>query len=154
MLEVLAVHADLLGRLGDVSGISSQRLDQERALDLIGRLTYGQLVRINRATWEIEPWLAESWISDFTNSTSEAGFVKAGNIPNSTSLLSLVKGTPGAALAKAAQSTWFVPTAKNWTNVENANVLRTMLTNIVECDLDDRVATLWAELSRRAKAPA
>ena len=32
-------------------------------VDLIGRLTYGQLVRINRATWEIEPWLAESWTS-------------------------------------------------------------------------------------------
>jgi N,N'-diacetylchitobiose transport system substrate-binding protein len=75
--------------------------------------------------------LAEDWIADFTNNSSEAGFVKAGNIPNSTSLLSLVKGTPGQQLAKAAQSTWFVPTAKNWTNVENANVLRNMLTNIL-----------------------
>jgi N,N'-diacetylchitobiose transport system substrate-binding protein len=76
--------------------------------------------------------LAEDWISDYTNNASEAGFVKAGNIPNSTSLLNLVKGVPGSALAKAAQTTWFVPTAKNWTNVENANILRTMLTNILE----------------------
>jgi N,N'-diacetylchitobiose transport system substrate-binding protein len=75
--------------------------------------------------------LAEQWISDFTNTESETGFVKAGNIPNSTSLLNLVKGTPGSALAKAATNTWFVPTAKNWTNVENANVLRTMLTQIL-----------------------
>jgi N,N'-diacetylchitobiose transport system substrate-binding protein len=75
--------------------------------------------------------LAEDWIADYTSNDSEAGFVKAGNIPNSTSLLSLVKGSPGSQLAKAAQSTWFVPTAKNWTNVENANVLRNMLTQIL-----------------------
>ena len=75
--------------------------------------------------------LAEQWIRDYTNTASETGFVKAGNIPNSTSLLSLVRGTPGAALAKAAQNTWFVPTAKNWTNVENANILRNMLTQIL-----------------------
>ena len=59
------------------------------------------------------------------------GIVKAGNLPNTTSLLNLVKGTPGSALAQSAKSTWFVPTAKNWTNVESSNVLRTMLTNIL-----------------------
>ena len=75
--------------------------------------------------------LAEDWIADFTSNASEAGIVKAGNIPNSTSLLNLVKGSPGQQLAKAAGSTWFVPTAKNWTNVENANVLRNMLTQIL-----------------------
>src|SRR5262249_3903228 len=67
--------------------------------------------------------LAVSWIAAFTSSAQEAGIVKAGNLPNTTSLLHLVKGTPGAALAQAAKSTWFVPTAKNWTNVESANVL-------------------------------
>jgi N,N'-diacetylchitobiose transport system substrate-binding protein len=75
--------------------------------------------------------LAEDWIADFTSNSSMAGIVKAGNIPNNTALLHLVKGTPGSALAKAAGSTWFVPTAKNWANVENANVLRNMLTNIL-----------------------
>src|SRR6185437_10964691 len=75
--------------------------------------------------------LAEDWIADFTSNAGEAGIVKAGNIPNSTSLLNLVKGSPGQQLAKAAESTWFVPTAKNWTNVENANVLRNMLTQIL-----------------------
>jgi N,N'-diacetylchitobiose transport system substrate-binding protein len=74
---------------------------------------------------------AEDWISAFTDNASMAGIVKAGNIPNSTSLLNLVTGTPGAALAQAAKFTWFVPTAKNWTNVENANVLRNMLTSIL-----------------------
>jgi N,N'-diacetylchitobiose transport system substrate-binding protein len=75
--------------------------------------------------------LAESWIADFTSNASEAAIVKSGNLPNTTSLLHLVKGTPGAALANAAKSTWFVPTAKNWANVESSNVLRTMLTDIL-----------------------
>ena len=75
--------------------------------------------------------LAESWIADFTASSQEAGIVKAGNLPNTTSLLKLVKGTPGSALATSAKSTWFVPTAKNWANVESSNVLRTMLTKIL-----------------------
>jgi N,N'-diacetylchitobiose transport system substrate-binding protein len=75
--------------------------------------------------------LAEQWISDFTSNSAQAGIVKAGNLPNTTSLLKLVKGTPGSALAQAAKSTWFVPTAKNWANVESSNVLRTMLTNIL-----------------------
>ena len=59
------------------------------------------------------------------------GIVKVGNLPNTTSLLNLVKGTPGSALAQSAKLTWFVPTAKNWTNVESSNVLRTMLTKIL-----------------------
>jgi N,N'-diacetylchitobiose transport system substrate-binding protein len=75
--------------------------------------------------------LAEDWIAAYTANAQMAGIVKAGNLPNTTSLLGLVKGTPGTALAKSAKSTWFVPTAKNWTNVENANVLRTMLTKIL-----------------------
>ncbi len=75
--------------------------------------------------------LAEQWIADFTASPQEAGIVKAGNLPNTTSLLNLVKGTPGSALAQSAKSTWFVPTAKNWANVESSNVLRTMLTKIL-----------------------
>ena len=75
--------------------------------------------------------LAEDWIADYTANAQMEGIVKAGNLPNTTSLLKLVKGTPGSALAESAKSTWFVPTAKNWTNVESANVLQTMLTNIL-----------------------
>jgi len=75
--------------------------------------------------------LAEDWIKDFTSSSAMAGIVKAGNLPNATNLLNLVSGTPGSALAQSAKNTWFVPTAKNWANVENANVLRTMLTDIL-----------------------
>jgi N,N'-diacetylchitobiose transport system substrate-binding protein len=75
--------------------------------------------------------LAKQWIADFTSNAPMAGIVKAGNLPNTTSLLNLVKGTPGSALAASAKQTWFVPTAKNWANVESSNVLRTMLTNIL-----------------------
>jgi N,N'-diacetylchitobiose transport system substrate-binding protein len=75
--------------------------------------------------------LAEDWIADFTSTAGETGIVKSGNIPNSTALLHLVKGTPGTQLAQAMSRTWFVPTAKNWANVENANVLRNMLTQIL-----------------------
>ena len=32
---------------------------------------------------------------------------------------------------KAAQQSWFVPTAKNWVNVENGNILRNMLAQIL-----------------------
>ncbi|MFN7976902.1 MAG: ABC transporter substrate-binding protein [Vicinamibacterales bacterium] len=33
------------------------------ATDLIATLTQGKLVRVNRATFEVEPWLAEKWTS-------------------------------------------------------------------------------------------
>jgi N,N'-diacetylchitobiose transport system substrate-binding protein len=33
-------------------------------------------------------------------------------------------------VARGASSTWFVPAAEKWVNVENANVLQTMLSDI------------------------
>jgi N,N'-diacetylchitobiose transport system substrate-binding protein len=75
--------------------------------------------------------LAEDWIADFTANAQMKGIVKTGNLPNTTSLLHLVSGTPGKQLAQAASSGWFVPTAKNWTNVESSNVLQNMLSQIV-----------------------
>jgi N,N'-diacetylchitobiose transport system substrate-binding protein len=75
--------------------------------------------------------LAADWIAAFTSNAGEAAIAKAANIPNSTSLLHLVKGTPGTQLATAMQRTWFVPVAKNWPNVESQNVLRNMLTQIL-----------------------
>ena len=48
-----------------------------------------------------------------------------GNIPNTTRLL-------GSSInEKAAVQSWFVPTAKNWVNVENGNILRNMLAQIL-----------------------
>src|SRR5258705_9267112 len=34
---------------------------REQTAELLSFLTQGQLVRINRATFELEPWLAEKW---------------------------------------------------------------------------------------------
>lgn len=79
--------------------------------------------------------LAKEWIAAFTSTSAQTGIVKAGNIPNTTSLLGLVKGVPGAALAQASKRTWFVPTAKNWTNVESQGVLQDMLSAIYTGDL-------------------
>src|SRR5207302_3276004 len=54
-------NRELIATLRSSPATFNRLMGSERALDLISRLTYGQLVRINRATWEVEPWLAESW---------------------------------------------------------------------------------------------
>ncbi len=66
-----------------------------------------------------------AWISAFTDNASMTALRAKGNIPNTTSLL----GT--SVNERAAAKSWFVPTAKNWVNVENGNVLRTMLSRIL-----------------------
>jgi N,N'-diacetylchitobiose transport system substrate-binding protein len=54
-----------------------------------------------------------------------------GNIPNTTKLAGVNKDNPQLApFGKAASSSWFVPTAPNWVNVENADVLQNMLVQI------------------------
>ncbi len=68
---------------------------------------------------------AASWISAFTDNASMTALRAKGNIPNTTSLL----GT--SVNERAARRSWFVPTAKNWVNVENGNILRTMLSRIL-----------------------
>ena len=42
------------------------------ATDLVSLLTQARLVRVNRATDELEPWLAESWRLDADNLTVHA----------------------------------------------------------------------------------
>jgi N,N'-diacetylchitobiose transport system substrate-binding protein len=69
------------------------------------------------------------WIKSFTSGLAMREIVKVGNLPNNTSMLTLVKGG-NAPVAKGATSSWFVPTAEKWVNVENANVLQTMLSDI------------------------
>jgi N,N'-diacetylchitobiose transport system substrate-binding protein len=70
--------------------------------------------------------LASDWIKDFTNTQAERKLQSVGNVPNSTSLLNLKKVNERAALR-----TWFVPQAKNWVNVENEQILRNMLSQIL-----------------------
>jgi len=75
--------------------------------------------------------LAADWIKEFTNSDSETGIAKVGNIANTTKLARVNAANPQLApFAAAAASSWFVPTAPNWVNVENGDVLQNMLVQI------------------------
>jgi N,N'-diacetylchitobiose transport system substrate-binding protein len=69
--------------------------------------------------------LATEWIKDFTSTSSEKTLQAKGNIPNATNLLS------NNINERAAQRSWFVPTAKHWVDVENGNILRNMLAQIL-----------------------
>jgi N,N'-diacetylchitobiose transport system substrate-binding protein len=76
--------------------------------------------------------LAIDWIKDFTSTAAETKIALAGNIPNTTSLVKINAAKPTLGpFAKAAEASWFVPAAKNWANVENANVLQSMLSKII-----------------------
>ena len=68
---------------------------------------------------------AADWIKAFTDTPTEKVFQAKGNIPNATNLL----GT--SVNERAAQRSWFVPTAKHWVDVENGNILRNMLAQIL-----------------------
>jgi len=68
---------------------------------------------------------AADWIKDFTDTQSERGLQSKGNIPNATNLLG------SSVNERAAQRSWFVPTAKHWVDVENGNILRNMLAQIL-----------------------
>jgi N,N'-diacetylchitobiose transport system substrate-binding protein len=69
--------------------------------------------------------LAADWIKDFTSTSAERSLQAKGNIPNATSLL----GT--SVNERAAARSWFVPAAKHWVDVENGNILRNMLAQIL-----------------------
>jgi N,N'-diacetylchitobiose transport system substrate-binding protein len=68
---------------------------------------------------------AEAWIADFTSTSSEKALAAKGNIPNATNLLD------NSVNDKAASRSWFVPQAPNWVNVENGNILKTMLSSLL-----------------------
>jgi N,N'-diacetylchitobiose transport system substrate-binding protein len=68
---------------------------------------------------------AISWISAFTSTTSEKALQAKGNIPNATNLLG------SSVNERAAARSWFVPAAKHWVDVENGNILRNMLAQIL-----------------------
>jgi N,N'-diacetylchitobiose transport system substrate-binding protein len=69
--------------------------------------------------------LAVDWIKAYTSTGSMTALRAIGNIPNTTSLLG------SSVNERAAKRSWFVPTAKNWVNVENGNILRNMLAQIL-----------------------
>jgi len=69
--------------------------------------------------------LASDWIKAYTSNASMTALRALGNIPNTTSLLGK------SVNERAAARSWFVPTSKNWVNVENGNILRNMLQQIL-----------------------
>ena len=82
--------------------------------------------------------LASDWIKDFTSTTSERALQAKGNIPNATNLL----GT--SINERAAARSWFVPTAKHWVDVENGNILKNMLGQILTGKLSVKQAAASA----------
>ena len=84
--------------------------------------------------------LGADWIRDYTSTTAMKAQQAMGNIPNTTSLFD-----PTNLHEKAASRSWFVPTSKNWVNVENGNVLRTMLSQILTGKLSIKQAAQTAD---------
>ena len=68
---------------------------------------------------------AVAWIADFTSTANEQALEKKGNIPNATNLLG------NSVNERAAARSWFVPQAKHWVDVENGNILKTMLSQML-----------------------
>ncbi|HKI22604.1 MAG TPA: extracellular solute-binding protein [Gaiellaceae bacterium] len=76
--------------------------------------------------------LAYDWIRTFTNNAQMRQLATVGKvIPNTTTLTSIHARNPQLApFAAASKSSYFVPTAPNWVQVENARTLQTMLQSI------------------------
>jgi len=81
---------------------------------------------------------AIDWIKAFTSTNSQRSLQAKGNIPNATNLLG------NSVNERAAQRSWFIPTAKHWVDVENGNILRTMLARILTGRASIEQATSWA----------
>jgi N,N'-diacetylchitobiose transport system substrate-binding protein len=77
---------------------------------------------------------AIAWMAAFTNTANERALEQKGNIPNATNLLG------NSVNERAAQRSWFVPQAKHWVDVENGNILKTMLAQM----LTNRLTVLQA----------
>ena len=76
--------------------------------------------------------LAIDWIKEFTGTDLMRYMATVGKVlPNTTSLASVHKTNKQVApFARAASSSWFVPAAENWVNVENKRIIRNMLVRI------------------------
>jgi N,N'-diacetylchitobiose transport system substrate-binding protein len=81
---------------------------------------------------------AIQWLADFTSTANERALEVKGNIPNATNLLG------DSINERAAAQSWFVPTAKHWVDVENGNILKTMLSQILTGQLSVKQAATVA----------
>jgi N,N'-diacetylchitobiose transport system substrate-binding protein len=82
---------------------------------------------------------AEAWVADFTSTAVEKGLEAKGNIPNATNLLG------SSVNERAAARSWFVPQAAHWVDVENGNILKTMLSQILTGQLSVKKAAQVAD---------
>ncbi|MEU3608852.1 extracellular solute-binding protein [Streptomyces sp. NPDC035033] len=74
---------------------------------------------------------AADWIAAFTGTEGQKGLIAKGNLPNNKADLAPLKNDPATAVpATAAESSWFVPTAPGWGQVEKGQILKTMLIEI------------------------
>ncbi|MFD9562730.1 extracellular solute-binding protein [Streptomyces sp. NPDC059994] len=72
--------------------------------------------------------LAAEWINVFTGTQGQKGLIAKQNLPNNKTDLAPLKSDPKTAVpATAAESSWFVPMAPGWGQVEKAKVLQDML---------------------------
>jgi N,N'-diacetylchitobiose transport system substrate-binding protein len=78
--------------------------------------------------------LAEDWIADYTSNANEGIMAAAGDIPNTTSLMSDVTGTKNTTYASGQNNPFFVPEAPKWVNVDGGtpNIIDTMLEGIAK----------------------
>ncbi|MEU8519236.1 extracellular solute-binding protein [Streptomyces sp. NBC_01216] len=75
--------------------------------------------------------VAAEWIAAFTGAEGQKGLIAKGNLPNNKADLAPLKSDPATTVAAtAAESSWFVPTAPGWGQVEKAQILKTMLVDI------------------------
>ncbi|BCB88051.1 extracellular solute-binding protein [Phytohabitans suffuscus] len=90
--------------------------------------------------------LGAEWIKYFTDTKAQEALLAKAVLPNATNLLdkaATVKGNEATALA--AKSSWFVPMAEKWADVEKAAVLQQMLRDIVTGKKSVADATAWAD---------
>jgi N,N'-diacetylchitobiose transport system substrate-binding protein len=75
--------------------------------------------------------VAAEWINAFTGKEGQKGLIAKGNLPNNKTDLGPLKADPKTQVAAtAAESSWFVPTAPGWGQIEKGKVLQTMLQEI------------------------
>ncbi|HET6944705.1 MAG TPA: extracellular solute-binding protein [Gaiellaceae bacterium] len=81
---------------------------------------------------------AVQWLAAFTSTQAQRALQAKGNIPNATNLLG------ESVNERAAAQSWFVPQAKHWVDVENGNILKTMLAQILTGRLSVKQASTVA----------
>ena len=80
-----------------------------------------------------EKELAADWLAAFTSTANMTRMAQQGGvIPNTTTLAAIHAKKPQLApFARAATSSWFVPSTPNWANVESAGVLQSLLSGVL-----------------------